>query len=181
MTFQFLQSSLNYNEMRLANYVSTNFSIKSDLVEMGFFKGQEISIEATIEMNIFSIAFIYRDISAINHGFYGELNEKSFARIIVWMCHMNGHYISVQEAGQLFFAQSRIETYKNEIEQCNEHTNSQLPWHTYNYFFNCPLQEIESPINLGQQENVQHFKKAFLSLVSKYRNANPYPLSFTSF
>ena len=173
MTFPFFRSGLNEDESRLANFILDNFNVKRDLIERGYFASRDISKESEIEINILCIAFLCNfGHSLTSFAFISkekvEIIEQTFSKVIVWMCHINHHYITTTEEGQLYFARTKLENYKNELNLCLRDEKDHLPWYIYNSIFYYPLQTKIVEENLDVKNQIKNFRIDLNYLFSDY-------------
>ena len=170
MTFPFYKSSLNYEESKLASLILDNFNLKRDIIECDYcyFTSQDISLETDIELTILSIAIlcIHRPNFILDKR--AEIIERSFLGVVTWMTKFHHKYTTTVEEGQLYFARTKLETYKKELQQCLSKEQDHLPWHIYSSIFHYPLQNRMVEENDTELDKIKNFNYDLRFIISEY-------------
>ena len=170
MTFPFYKSSLNYEESKLASLILDNFNLKRDIIECDYcyFTSQDISLETDIELTILSIAIlcIHRPNFILDKR--AEIIERSFLGVVTWMTKFHHKYTTTVEEGQLYFARTKLETYKKELLQCLSKEQDHLPWHIYSIIFHYPLQNRMVEENDTELDKIKNFNYDLRFIISEY-------------
>jgi hypothetical protein len=170
MTFPYFKSTLNENEAKLASLILDNFNLKRDLIELeyGYFKSHDISEEVDIEITILSIAILSIHRPNFITDKRAELIEQTFIGVISWMTKFYHKYTTDCESGQIYFATTKLNTYKKEIQNCILGEKDHLPWHIYSSIFHFPLQFRKVEENEVVLDTLKNFNYDLCHLISRY-------------
>jgi hypothetical protein len=170
MTFPFFKSTLDEDEAFLASLILDNFNLKRDLIELeyGYFKSHEISEEVDIEITILSIAILSIHRPNFITDKRAELIEQTFIGVISWMTKFYHKYTSDCRSGQIYFATTKLDTYKKELQNSILGEKGNLPWHIYSSIFHFPLQHRKVEENEVVLERLKNFNHDLYHLISKY-------------
>lgn len=174
MTFPFFKSTLNENEAKLARLILDNFNIKRDLIEFGdgYFASHDISEETDIELTILSIAILCFHRPNFIPDKRAEFIERSFWEVITWMTKFHHKYTTTVKEGQLYFARTKLETYKLELQHCISKEQGFLPRHIYSSIFHFPLQNILVEENDTELDKIKMFNFDLEYIISKYADVS---------
>jgi hypothetical protein len=170
MTFPFFKSSLNADEAFLASIILDNFNLKIDLIEFerGYFQSQDVMEETDIELTILSIAILSIHRPNFITDKRAELIEQTFIGVISWMTKFYHKYTSDCRSGQIYFANTKLDTYKKELQNCILGEKDNLPWHIYSGIFHFPLQHRKVEENEVVLDRLKNFNHDLYNLISKY-------------
>ena len=170
MTFPFFKSTLNADEALIASVILDNFNLKRDLIEFdnGYFTSLDISEETDIELTILSIAILCIHRPNFIPDKRAEIIERTFLGVITWMTKFHHKYTTTVKEGQLYFARTKLETYKKELQQCLSKEQDHLPWHIYSSIFHYPLQNRIVEENDIELDKIKNFNYDLIYLISKY-------------
>lgn len=170
MSFPFFKSTLNADEALLASVILDNFNLKRDIIEFdyGYFTSQDISEETDMELTILSIAILCIHRPNFIPDKRAEIIERTFLGVITWMTKFHYKYTTTVEEGQLYFARTKLETYKKELQQCLSKEQNHLPWHIYSSIFYYPLQNRMVEENDTELDKIKNFNYQLRYLISKY-------------
>lgn len=170
MTFPFFKSTLNADEAFLASLILDNFNLKRDLIEFdrGYFQSQDVTEETDIELTILSIAILCVHRPNFIPDKRAEIIEHIFWEVITWMTKFHHKYTTTVKEGQLYFARTKLETYKLELQHCISNEQGYLPRQIYSSIFHYPLQNRLVEENDTELYKIKDFNNVLCYLVSKY-------------
>ena len=170
MTFPFFKSTLDADEAFLASLILDNFNLKRDLIEFdrGYFQSQDVTEETDIELTILSIAILCIHRPNFIPDKRAEIIEHIFWEVITWLTKFHHKYTTTVKDGQLYFARTKLETYKLELHHCISKEQDYLPRHIYSSIFHYPLQNRLVEENDTEIDKIKDFNKVLGYLISKY-------------
>jgi hypothetical protein len=168
MTFPFFKSTLDADEAFLASLILDNFNLKRDLIEFdrGYFQSQDVTEETDIELTILSIAILCIHRPNFISDKCAEIIERIFWGVITWLTKFHHKYTSTVKEGQLYFARTKFETYKLELQHCISKDQGYLPRHIYSSIFHYPLQNRLVEENVTELDKIKDFNDVLFHLIS---------------
>ena len=174
MSFPYFKSTLDADEALVASIILDNINLKKDLIEFdrGYFIHQDVVKETDIELTILSIAIlcIHRPIFIPDK--LAEIFEHTCWGVITWLTKFHHKYTTTVKEGQLYFARTKLETYKLELQHCMSNENDHLPRQIYSSIFYYPLQNRLVEVNDKELDKIKDFNNILNNLIAKYADVS---------